>query len=137
MSLEQTDAESRAVAKNDNRIRLAFIESQIASRFDFSGDEIRTHVKPAPGHDGLRFGFPYNPLEKLCVCFLVMQNGFVVIGKSAPLDPDNFNAELGKKFAYEDAIRQLWPLYAFARLEDAQRGDQPMETLHPGDKVVR
>ena len=26
----------------------------------------------------------------------------------------NFNAELGRKLAYEDAIRQLWPLMGFA-----------------------
>jgi hypothetical protein len=59
-----------------------------------------------------------NPLELLSICILVMKNGFTVIGKSAPASPENFNAEFGKKLAYEDCIRQLWPLMGFA-LRDA------------------
>jgi hypothetical protein len=45
-----------------------------------------------------------------------------VIGKSAPASPENFNAELGKKFAYEDAVRQLWPLMGFALRDRLERG---------------
>jgi hypothetical protein len=45
---------------------------------------------------------------------LVLKNGFTVIGKSAPASAANFNAELGKKLAYEDAIRQVWPLMGFS-----------------------
>lgn len=44
---------------------------------------------------------------------IVMKNGFVVIGKSAPASPENFDAEKGRTFAREDAIRQLWPLMGF------------------------
>lgn len=54
------------------------------------------------------------PLAYLSICLLVMNNGFTVIGKSAPASPANFNADLGRQFAYEDAIRQLWPLMGFA-----------------------
>jgi len=39
------------------------------------------------------------------------------VGKSAPASADNFNADLGRKLAYEDAIRQLWPLMGFALRE--------------------
>lgn len=53
-------------------------------------------------------------LSILTICVLVMRNGFTVIGKSAPADAANFNEELGRKFAREDAIRQLWPLMGFA-----------------------
>jgi hypothetical protein len=53
-------------------------------------------------------------LKLLSVCMLVMRNGFTVIGTSAPASPENFNAELGRKLAYENAIRQLWPLMGFA-----------------------
>jgi hypothetical protein len=52
----------------------------------------------------------YDPLDLLTICILVMRNGFTVIGKSAPASPENFDAEKGKTFAYEDAIKQLWPL---------------------------
>ena len=43
-----------------------------------------------------------------------MRNGFTIIGKSAPASPANFNAEFGQKLAYEDCIRQLWPLMGFS-----------------------
>jgi hypothetical protein len=50
---------------------------------------------------------------------LVLRSGFVVIGTSAPMSPANFDREKGAIFAYEDAIRQLWPLFAFAQLQNA------------------
>lgn len=57
------------------------------------------------------------PLDNLTICILVMQNGFTVIGKSAPASPENFDEEKGKRFAYEDAIKQLWPLEGYALRE--------------------
>lgn len=50
----------------------------------------------------------------LTICILKMQNGFYVVGESAPASPANFNAELGRKFAYENAIRQLWKLEGYS-----------------------
>jgi len=124
MSIEQTDAESAAVAKNpEGRVSLAQIEAAIASRYDVNGWDAAGVGVAAPGLDGLRFGFLYNPLAILSMCILVMKNGFVVVGKSAPADPKNFNAALGRKFAYEDAIRQLWPLMAFS-LKDRTLGGE-------------
>ena len=49
----------------------------------------------------------------LTICVLTMKNGFHLIGKSAPAAPENFNPELGKKFAKEDAVRQLWQLEGY------------------------
>lgn len=60
-------------------------------------------------------GQPTNPsLDLLTVCVLTMRNGFVVIGKSAPASPENFDPDKGQTFAREDAIRQLWPLMGFS-----------------------
>jgi hypothetical protein len=50
----------------------------------------------------------------LTLCILKMSNGFYVVGESAPASPANFSAELGRKFAYENAIRQLWKLEGYA-----------------------
>ncbi len=50
----------------------------------------------------------------LTVCVMQMQNGFYVVGESASASPENFDAELGKKFAYENAIRKLWQLEGYA-----------------------
>lgn len=105
-SLEVTDQESRAVAKAP-RVALADIETAIMYRFEFTADQPVLAL-------GLGTGDALTAIENLSICLLVMRNGFVVIGKSAPASPENFNAELGKKFAYEDAVRQLWPLMGFA-----------------------
>lgn len=106
-SLEATDAASAAVAVAP-RVALADIEAAISEEYSFTaGRAVNALQMPRPA------SLP-DPLDILTVCILVMKNGFVVIGKSAPASPDNFNAALGAKFAREDAIRQLWPLMGFA-----------------------
>lgn len=49
----------------------------------------------------------------LTVALVECQNGFILIGKSAPADPANFDAEAGKKFAFDDALRELWSLEGY------------------------
>lgn len=108
--LEITDAESAAVQKTPNRVTLDFLKSEIAAQYVFNAyDAIDLLQMPAHG-----------ALKPLTVCVLVMKNGFTIIGKSAPADPENYNRELGEKFAYEDAVRQLWPLEGY-RLRSALR----------------
>lgn len=55
--------------------------------------------------------------EVLTICLMTLHNGFMVLGKSAPASPANYDADLGRKLAYEDCIRQLWPLCAFSLLD--------------------
>jgi len=103
-SLESTEAECAANAVAP-RVSLPNIEAAIACRYDVNG---RDAIGRAPNHEAL---------DRLSICILVLKNGWTVIGKSAPASADNFNAELGKKLAYEDCIRQLWPLMGFALRE--------------------
>lgn len=53
----------------------------------------------------------------LNVAIIRLDNGFYLVGKSAPVDPNNYNAEYGRSLAHDDALRQAWPLLAFAHLE--------------------
>ncbi len=57
------------------------------------------------------------PGSCLTICALTMQNGFVVTGESAYAIPANFDAEIGRKIARENARQKLWPLLGF-RLRD-------------------
>ena len=67
-------------------------------------------------------GQPFTPQHSvMTICVLTMVNGYMMVGKSAPADAGNFNAELGRKFAREDAIRQLWPLEGYALRETLAR----------------
>lgn len=52
------------------------------------------------------------------LCFLVLQNGYSVIGKSACVDPKNYNREIGEKFAYADAVRKIGPLMGYALADE-------------------
>ncbi|CAA2141582.1 Gp49 family protein [Hyphomicrobium sp. ghe19] len=47
------------------------------------------------------------------ICILEMYNGFKVIGHSTPADIRNFNEEVGRRFAFDNAFRQLWQLEGY------------------------
>ena len=49
-------------------------------------------------------------LGLLTFCVLVLRNGFTVTGESACASPENFNAEIGRRIARENAINKVWPL---------------------------
>lgn len=53
------------------------------------------------------------PLDLLTICVLVLRNGFTVTGESACASPENFNAEIGRKVARENAVAKVWPLMGY------------------------
>jgi hypothetical protein len=59
------------------------------------------------------------PDTTVTVCCLQLKNGFTVIGKSACANPDNFDPELGKELAFDDALQKVYTFIAF-RLCDAK-----------------
>lgn len=50
----------------------------------------------------------------LTVCVLLLANGFTVTGESACASPENFNAELGKKIARDNARQKIWALEGYS-----------------------
>lgn len=42
------------------------------------------------------------------MCIIEMRNGFRVIGHSTPASIENFDAEVGQRYAYDNAFKQLW-----------------------------
>jgi len=105
--VKATEAASAAVVVSpDTRVKLADIEAAIAHEATF----VLGNALQRLGHDGAI----QDATDTYTVHVVVMRNGFIVVGKSAPADPANFNAELGARFAREDCIRQLWPLMAFS-----------------------
>ena len=49
----------------------------------------------------------------LTFCVLVLKNGFTVTGESACASPENFDAELGRKIARQNAVEKVWPLMGY------------------------
>lgn len=102
-SLAATEALSAKGATHP-RVSLADINGAIAGENYINlGDAICRANQPDHAHHHL-----------MTLCVLTMTNGFVVIGKSAPASPENFDPEKGRVFARDDAIRQLWPLMGFS-----------------------
>jgi hypothetical protein len=59
-------------------------------------------------------GVPVMPgLGLLTFCVLVLRNGFTVTGESACASPENFDAEIGRKIARQNAIKKIWPLMGY------------------------
>lgn len=95
-SLEVSDAQAAAVQKTPHRVTLDSLNALVATE-QYLNPEAAAHVT---------------------VCIMTLTNGFVLIGHSAPADPGNFNAQLGRDFARNECIRQMWPLEGY-RLRSA------------------
>lgn len=53
------------------------------------------------------------PGTTLTVCALTLQNGFNVVGESAAASPANFDQEIGRKIARENARQKIWALEGY------------------------
>jgi hypothetical protein len=53
------------------------------------------------------------PGTMLTVCCLTLQNGFNTVGESACASPENFNAEIGRKLARDNAKNKIWALEGY------------------------
>jgi hypothetical protein len=64
------------------------------------------------------------PGTTLTVCALTLRNGFVVTGTSAAASPENFDEEIGRKIARQNARNEIWALEGYAlRNKLAQAGE--------------
>jgi hypothetical protein len=107
MSDQAIEQEIQAKGKTAPRITPTDIEATIASEWYING---ATGVVP----DNFQPPVPANhPLNLLTFCVLVLQNGFTVTGESACASPENFDAELGRKIARQNAVQKIWPLMGY------------------------
>ena len=62
-------------------------------------------------------------LNLLTFCVLVLRNGFTVTGESACASPENFDVQIGRAIARENAVQKIWPLLGYelrTKLAEAQ-----------------
>ena len=52
-------------------------------------------------------------LYLLTFCVLTLRNGFTVTGESACASPENFDAQIGRAIARENAVQKIWPLLGY------------------------
>jgi hypothetical protein len=100
-----------AKGKTAPRVTPADIAANIVSEHYFSaaaGAAHETSVSKIPND-----GAPIDALCLLTFCVLVLQNGFTVTGESACASPENFDAEIGRRIARENAVQKIWPLMGY------------------------
>lgn len=109
MTDDKIEQEIQAKGKTAPRITPSDIDANIVGEHYFTAA------------DGVMFarrdeGFvadPLGPLPLLTFCVLVLSNGFTVTGESACASPENFDAELGRKIARQNAVAKIWPLMGY------------------------
>lgn len=52
-------------------------------------------------------------LDLLTFCVLILKNGFTVTGESACASPENFDPEIGRKIARDNAVNKVWMLEGY------------------------
>ena len=90
MNEQLVEAEIAAKGLNAPRVTPSMIDSAIANE--------QYHVFPG---------------TTLTVCLLELVNGFSVTGESACASPENFDAELGRKIARQNAREKIWALEGY------------------------
>ena len=127
MNDQQIEKEIQAKGLTAPRITPQHIEDVIASEHYFTARDGRNGAiaggtfvgreKPQPEDADLA------ALDLLTFCVLVLHNGFTVTGESACASPENFDAELGRKIARQNAVNKIWPLEGYLlkqRLSDSK-----------------
>lgn len=118
---EAIEQEIQAKGLTAPRVTPADIEANITRAFYFTAAQ--GAEKAARDNGSYAAGTPAEgqALGLLTFCVLVLRNGFTVTGESACASPENFDAEVGRKIARQNAINKVWPLLGF-RLRDKLAG---------------
>jgi hypothetical protein len=109
MTEETIEQEIQRKGLTAPRVTPADIESNIAEEGYFTGAEA---VQFRGGQVAAN-----SPLRLLTFCVLILRNGFTVTGESACASPENFDAEMGRKIARQNAVQKMWPLMGYALRE--------------------
>jgi hypothetical protein len=123
MNDNDIEQEIQAKGLTAPRITPADIEANIASEHHFPA------LRAALAKDERASDYPvvpadsWGPLRCLTICVLVLKNGFTVTGESACASPENFDAELGRKIARQNAVDKVWPLMGYALKESLHRSN--------------
>lgn len=111
MTNQTIEQEIQAKGLTAPRVTPQDIEANIASEVYFTAAEAANWAGGVPPMEGFRE--KYAALECLTFCVLILRNGFTVTGESACASPENFDAEIGRKIARENAINKVWPLMGY------------------------
>ena len=111
MNDQSIEQEIQEKGKTAPRITPAEIDANIVSEYYFTAADGVEH-RPACNPDAVVVGIE-SSLTLLTFSVLVLRNGFTVTGESACASPENFDAEVGRKVARQNAVQKIWPLMGY------------------------
>lgn len=104
------------------RITPAELKANIVGEYYFTAEEGVKNIVHKQD-EMTRLTAWHGELALLTFCVLVLKNGFTVTGESACASPENFDEEVGRKIARQNAEQKIWPLMGYElkqRLADAK-----------------
>ncbi|MBX4818479.1 hypothetical protein C2U62_06195 [Klebsiella michiganensis] len=109
MSDKDIEQQIQAKGLTAPRVTPQHIDSVIAECHYFTAGEAARAGWPDPNAAD-----PIHPnLDLLTICVLVLRNGFTVTGESACASPENFDHEIGRKIARDNAVNKIWMLEGY------------------------
>lgn len=102
------------------RVTPADIDANIASEHYFTAAD---GARMSPDGNWPIHNLNTGSLGLLTFCVLVLRNGFTVTGESACASPENFNAEIGREIARQNAIAKVRPLMEYEQRSELSHGD--------------
>lgn len=116
MNIEQEIQEKGLTAP---RVTPSDIEANIVSvHYFIAGDAIQ-HDNAV--HECGDSGWHLGKTQLLTICVIQMRDGLTVTGESACVSSENFDAEIGRKIARQNAVNKMWPLMGYALNERLSR----------------
>lgn len=116
------ESEIQRKGKTAPRVTPAALQEAIASEHYFTAlDGVDGYYRGGPEAQACKNA---GALGLLTFCVLVLQNGFTVTGESACASPENFDAEIGRQIARQNAEQKIWPLEGYRlkqQLHEASR----------------
>ena len=110
MSNEQSiEQEIQSKGLNAPRLTPEDIDKVIVDQYYFTAANAQWGADP---NTSALIGM-HKQLETLTFCVLILKNGFTVTGESACASPENFDPEIGKKIAYQNAREKIWLLEGY------------------------
>ena len=110
---DSLEREIQAKSDNGPRVTPFEVEAHIRSEFYFTAEqgvlgESELGTRPAS----------WTNLDQVTICVLILTNGTKIVGvNEGPVSRENFKADLGRQYARQKAVDQIWPLLGF-RLRD-------------------
>lgn len=112
MNDQQIEQEIQAKGLTAPRVTPADLEANIASEHYFTAGQGVSGEASSRDEQPHQFCYE-SSLDLLTFCVLVLKNGFTVTGESACASPENFDPELGRKIARQNAVAKVWPLMGY------------------------